>query len=169
MLIKYPAGLTKKGQVMDVPMTLTDVMPTLLSLTGQSIPATVEGRDYAPLLRNPRAPRPDDAALIACVVPFHQWNYDRGGREYRGLHTSRYTYVRDLKGPWLLYDNTTDPNQLTNLVNTPKLAQTQRQLNDLLTRRLRETNDSFSPGNVYMDKWRYPWATIDSVGNPHYK
>lgn len=169
MLVKYPAGLTRKGRNLDVPMTLTDVMPTLLSLTGQPIPASVEGRDYTSLLRNPRAPRPDDAALIACIVPFHQWNYNRGGREFRGLRTSRYTYVRDLNGPWLLYDNTSDPNQLTNLINTPKLAQTQRQLNDLLTRRLHETNDSFSPGNVYMDKWRYPWARMDSVGNPYYK
>ena len=29
-------------------------------------------------------------------------------------------------------------------------------------------NDSFSPGNVYMDKWHYPRTTIDPVGNPYY-
>lgn len=168
-LLKYPAALTKKGRTLDVPITLTDVMPTLLSMTGQAIPASVEGHDYSALIRQPRAPRPDDAALIACIVPFHQWNYARGGREFRGVRTARYTYVRDLKGPWLLYDNTKDPYQLVNVANQPDMAQTQQQLEGILTQKLREANDSFSAGNVYMDKWQYPWASIDSVGNPYYK
>ena len=168
-LLKYPAELGRRGRTMDVPMTLTDVMPTLLSLTGQLIPASVEGRDYAALIRKPRAPRPDEAVMIACIVPFHQWNYARGGREYRGIRTARYTYVRDLKGPWLLYDNQQDPYQLTNLVNASKMAQTRHQLEGILTKKLHDANDSFSPGNVYMDKWQYPWASIDSVGNPYYK
>lgn len=168
-LLKYPVGLTKKGRTLDVPITLTDVMPTLLSMTGQAIPATVEGHDYSALIRQPRVPRSDDAALIACIVPFHQWNYARGGREFRGVRTARYTYVRDLKGPWLLYDNTKDPYQLANLANQPDMAKTQRQLEGILAQKLREANDSFSPGNVYMDTWHYPWASIDSVGNPYYK
>lgn len=168
-LLKYPAGLNAKSRTMDVPMTLTDVMPTVLSLAGQAIPKSVEGRDFAALFRTPRAPRPDDAALIACIVPFHQWSYGRGGREYRGIRTARYTYVRDREGPWLLYDNIKDPYQLTNLANQPDIAQTQRQLEYLLTQKLRDANDNFSAGNVYMEKWHYPWASIDSVGNPYYK
>lgn len=168
-LLKYPAGLSRKGRTLDVPMTLTDVMPTLLSLTGQPIPASVEGRDCADLIRKPRAPRSNEAALISCIVPFHQWNYARGGREYRGIRTARYTYVRDLKGPWLLYDNQQDPYQLMNVVNQADRAQTQQQLEGILTKKLREANDRFSAGNVYMDKWHYPWASIDSVGNPYYK
>jgi len=168
-LLKYPAGLSRKGRTMDVPMSLTDVMPTLLSMTGQAIPKSVEGQNYAALFRNPRAPRPDEAAMIACIVPFHQWNYGRGGREYRGIRTARYTYVRDLKGPWLLYDNQKDPYQLTNRLNDATMAQTQQQLERILTQKLRNTNDAFSPGNVYMDKWHYPWASIDSLGNPYYK
>ncbi|MBD2699589.1 sulfatase [Spirosoma sp. BT702] len=168
-LLKYPAGLGRKGRTLDVPMTLTDVMPTLLSMTQQSIPASVQGKDYSALIRQPRAARPDDAALIACIVPFHQWGYGRGGREYRGVRTPRYTYVRDLKGPWLLYDNEKDPNQLTNVVNKPDMAPTQKQLEAILTKKLRDANDDFLPGNVYMDKWHYPWAVVDSVGNPYYK
>jgi arylsulfatase A-like enzyme len=168
-LLKYPAGLGRKGRTLDVPMTLTDVMPTVLSMSQQSIPASVQGRDYATLIRQPRAPRSDDAALISCIVPFHQWGYGKGGREYRGVRTSRYTYVRDLKGPWLLYDNVQDPHQLSNVVNQANMVQTQRQLEALLTKKLREADDSFLPGNVYMDKWSYPWAAVDSIGNPYYK
>ena len=168
-LLKYPAGLGAKGRTMDVPMTLTDVMPTVLSLSNQPIPASVEGHTYAGLLRNPRPPKPDEAALISCIVPFHQWNYERGGREFRGVRTARYTYVRDLNGPWLLYDNVRDPYQRKNVVNDSEMAKTQRQLDALLTRKLRETKDEFLAGNVYMDRWHYPWAVSDSVGNPYYR
>ena len=168
-LLKYPVGLGSKGCTMDVPMSLTDVMPTVLSLSRQSIPASVEGQNLAALFRNPRPAKADEAALISCIVPFHQWNYGRGGREFRGIRTVRYTYVRDLNGPWLLYDNAQDPYQLVNVVNTSGLAQTQRQLDDLLNQKLRATNDEFLAGNVYMDKWHYPWAVSDSVANPYYK
>ena len=34
---------------------------------------------------------------------------------YRGVRTLRYTYVRSTRGPWLLYDNETDPYQVHNL------------------------------------------------------
>ncbi len=37
-----------------------------------------------------------------------------GGREYRGIVTKQFTYVRDLKGAWLLFDNVKDPFQLNN-------------------------------------------------------
>ena len=40
------------------------------------------------------------------------------GREYRGVRTRRYTYVRDLKGLWLLYDNDKDPYQQKNLAKS---------------------------------------------------
>lgn len=168
-LLKYPAGLGRKGNTLDVPMTLTDVMPTLLSLSGQPIPGRVEGHDYEALFHKPRPPKPDEAALIACVVPFHQWGYGHGGREFRGIRTARYTYVRDLKGPWLFYDNLLDPYQLVNRANRPDVAQTQQQMEAILTRKLREANDNFLPGNTYMEQWHYPWASIDSVANPYYR
>ena len=51
---------------------------------------------------------------MTCPAPFGQWSRKRGGREYRGVRTTRYTYCRDLNGPWLLYDNDSDPFQLNN-------------------------------------------------------
>ena len=168
-LLKYPAALSRKGYTMDVPMTLTDVMPTVLSLSGQSIPASVEGTNMATLFRSPRPAKPDEAALISCVVPFHQWNYGRGGREFRGIRTARYTYVRDLNGPWLLYDNIQDPYQLVNMAGKADMVNTRNQLDELLNKKLRETKDEFLTGNVYMDKWHYPWAAIDSLNNPYYR
>ena len=64
-------------------------------------------------------------ALLTCVQPFGQWNaIHRGGKEFRGIRTLRYTYAKDLEGPWLLFDNEVDPYQLNNLVGTSKGKET---------------------------------------------
>ncbi len=70
----------------------------------------------------------DKGVLIQCPVPFHQWNYKTGGREYRGVRTKRFTYVRDLDGPWLLYDKSIDPYQMNNLVGKTAQADLQKEL-----------------------------------------
>ena len=38
------------------------------------------------------------------------------------LRAQRYTYVRDLAGPWLLFDNLADTHQMDNLVGKPGAA-----------------------------------------------
>jgi hypothetical protein len=44
----------------------------------------------------------DGAALTACIAPFGEWTRQHGGREFRDIRTTRYTYVRDLSGIWSL-------------------------------------------------------------------
>ena len=159
-LVRYPAAHGKMGRKIDMPINTPDIMPTLLGLSGIAIPKSVEGEDFSGVIKGTELPD-NDAALIMCPVPFHQWNYKRGGREYRGVRTRRYTYVRDINGPWLLYDNQTDPYQLENLCNSPKYAQIQQQLEKILSRKLKETNDKFLPGPEYMAMWNYKWDGTD--------
>ena len=71
------------------------------------------------------------------------------------MRSERYTYVRDLNGPWLLFDNETDPYQMSNLADLPEHAELQRQLEATLDRKLRETGDEFLPGWDYIRKWGY--------------
>ena len=136
-------------------------MPTLLGLCGIDIPDTVEGKDYSKLLYD-TDDTIDNAALIMCPVPFHQWNYRNGGKEYRGIRTSRYTYVRDREGPWLLYDNQLDPYQMDNLVNKADYAVLQQKLENILTEKLKSTHDEFLSGDQYMKQWDYEWDENDS-------
>jgi arylsulfatase A-like enzyme len=159
-LLRYPAVHGKSGKTIDMPINTPDIMPTLLGLSGIAIPESVEGKDFSGVIEGTELPD-NDAALIMCPVPFHQWSYGRGGREYRGIRTRRYTYVRDLKGPWLLYDNKSDPYQLKNLCNEPDYAQIQQKLDRILSRKLRETSDQFLPGPEYMAKWNYQWDGSD--------
>jgi hypothetical protein len=63
--------------------------------------------------------------------------------------------VRDLAGPWLLYDNQTDPYQTNNLANQPKYSKLQAKLEAALTRKLKERHDDFLPGAAYAEKWGY--------------
>jgi len=104
-----------------------------------------------------------DGALITCPVPFHQWSYLRGGREYRGIRTERYTYVKDLNGPWLLYDNETDPYQLKNLCNNEQYTEIQADLETKLQKILLKHDDKFMNGAYYMKVWNYFWDYNDSI------
>ena len=129
-------------------------MPTLLGLFGQPIPKSVEGLNYSGYIRGGRNPS-DGATLISCVAPFGQWTRKLGGREYRGIRTVRYTYVRDLNGPWLLFDNKEDPGQLNNLVVLPQHTRLQKELDAILKRKLTKSQDQFLPGSKYIEKWGY--------------
>jgi arylsulfatase A-like enzyme len=164
LLLRYPAGCGTRGRTLDLPLDTPDIMPTLLGLSGIAIPKTVEGTDFSRVLTG-ASPAPDYAALICCPAPFGQWTRARGGREYRGIRTVRHTYVRDLKGPWLLYDNQRDPYQLDNLCDKPECAALQASLDALLSRKLKETQDDFLSGWDYIKKWGYE---VDESGTVRY-
>ncbi len=166
MLFHWPKGLGTEGRTVDAPINSEDLMPTLLGLSGNKIPSTVEGHDFTAYLRSHGEDPSGGAAVISCPSPFGEFTRAKGGREYRGVHTARYTYVRDLNGPWLLFDNETDPYQLKNLINTPENAALQKTLEDLLTRKLHEQHDDFLPGPDYIAKWGYK---VDANGTMPYK
>ncbi len=163
-LLRYPAALGRAGRAIDMPINTPDIMPTLLGLCSVDIPKTVEGTDFSDVMKGDK-PVPENAALISCPSPFGQWKRRIGGREYRGVRTERYTYVRDLKGPWLLYDNIADPYQLTNLVNRPESARLQEQLEGLLKEKLARTGDQFRSGWDYIKEWSYE---VDDSGTVVY-
>lgn len=154
LLIRYPDRLGKKGKEIDMPFGTPDIMPTLLGLSGLNIPEGVEGTDYSSVLCG-RKKAPDNAALIECPSPFGEWLRKQGGKEYRGIRTKRYTYVRDLEGAWLLFDNQEDPYQQNNLANTSKAASLQAKLDMELTAKLKGHGDEFKHGSEYIKKWGY--------------
>jgi arylsulfatase A-like enzyme len=150
---------------LDAPINSEDFMPTILGLCGLPGPPTVEGLDYSGYLRGGANPS-DGAALINCVAPFGQWTRKMGGREYRGIRTLRYTYVRDLNGPWLLFDDRRDPYQTNNLVGSAKSAALASELDALLTRKLAAAHDQFLPAAEYIKRWGYK---VDNDGTVPYE
>lgn len=153
-LLIRPCGEAREGREIDMPINTPDIMPTLLGMCGLPIPESVEGTDYSRVLSG-EAPADNEAVLIQCPSPFGQWHRDLGGREYRGVRTRRYTYARDLEGPWLLFDNETDPYQLDNLCDRSEFSSLQEELEGHLKRLLAERGDAFLPGGDYIRKWGY--------------
>jgi arylsulfatase A-like enzyme len=154
-LLRFPRLLGDKPRTLDAPIDAPDIMPTLLGLAGVPIPPSVEGLDYSAHIQGGADPS-DGAAVLQCPHPFGNWNrVQHAGREYRGLRTSRYTYVRTLDGPWLLFDNETDPCQLDNLVDRPEHRPLLRELDAWLQRRLDERGDEFLHGDDYIRRWGY--------------
>jgi arylsulfatase A-like enzyme len=163
MVVRDPRRTAPPATV-DTPIDAPDLMPTMLALCGGAIPHSVQGRDLSACIRLGQPM--DNDALLACYVPFHQWNRPAGGREFRGLHTTAHTYVRDLAGPWLLFDNAADPYQLHNLANEPALADLRAALDVRLDALLQRVGDDVPPGDAYFDRFH---VRLDDKGDVYYR
>ncbi len=150
-LLRYPRAVGDVGREVSLLLDAPDIMPTLLGLCDLPVPATVEGRDVSRRLLGQAPCDPQDAALLA--VPVSYWMLRMQGMlPYRGLRTLRYTYVRNTRGPWLLYDNEVDPYQTHNLCGHVAYAGIQAELEAELRRRLDQMGDEFLPGEAYLER-----------------
>lgn len=173
-LLRYPRLLGEEGRELSCVLDAPDIMPTLLGMVGLPVPSTVEGRDVSPILRGERKSGPAEAAFLS--VPVDYWMLRMQGLPpYRGLRTVRYTYVRNVHGPWLLYDNEADPYQLQNLCGDHDHADLQDDLEVKLQGWLDRLDDAFLPAEAYLTGTRpgmpnlthyrevtCPWGTIST-------
>ncbi len=150
LLMRGP-NVPSAGYESDTIIGPVDMMPTLLSLLGVPIPKTVEGMDLSKNIRGGGR----DSILIHAICPFGECPEMP---EYRGVRTKRYTYTRKLAGPWMLFDNQEEPDQLHNLVDDPAAAKLRERLDRELKRWLERTNDPFKPRQHYVEKYGY---TVD--------
>ena len=160
-LLRFPAAHGATGRVVKTPLTTPDIFATLLGIAGVPLPTTAEGADLSGLVRNPQA-APDHVALYMGVAPFA--NVDPAdNKAYRAIRTSRHTYVRHLEGPWLLFDDEHDPNQMNNLVGKPENAALQQELETRLQAELKKIGDDFRAPQDYLDAWGYDVRSGQSI------
>ncbi|SFB95092.1 Arylsulfatase A [Algibacter lectus] len=165
MLFYIPERLQIAPGIKDALMNSEDILPTILGLCDVAIPNTVEGINYRPYMEG-KDKEVGESTLLTCIQPFGQWNkVQHGGKEYRALKTKKYTYAKDLDGPWLLFDNEKDPFQMNNLIGNSEFVSLQKELDEKLMERLNETGDAFLPGIEYVKKWGYP---LDETGTVPY-
>ena len=159
-VIRYP-GVVPEGATVEAPLNVIDVMPTLLGLAGLPVPDTVEGIDLSPYLTGAKE-NPPESVLIMNPCPFSigdprgedQYPDYKGMRlEYRGVITARYTYVRTIDQPWLLYDNLDDPYQMTNLIDDSKHSDTRDHLDGLMAAHMDRIGDEMSPRDTYYERF----------------
>lgn len=164
LLFRYTAKFGRSPKAVSATIATEDIAPTVMRICGLTPPRSVQGLDFSGTMSGGKDPS-DGAALVLCPAPFGQWSRSRGGREYRAIRTQRYTYARDLNGPWLLFDNQTDPYQLTNLIGKPEFAALQKEMDSWLSRKLARTGDRFEPAEAYIRKWGY---RVDATGTVPY-
>ena len=160
LVVRYPRAV-EAGARFGFPVSVIDLMPTLLGLAGLPIPKPVEGVNLAPFIRGERSD-PPPAVLLANPCPFSVGDprgpdqvptYEGRRMEYRGVRTARHTYVRTIDGPWLLYDNEADPYQRDNLIDDPAHAATRVELEATMRALMARTGDEFLPKETYYERF----------------
>ena len=138
-IIRWPARIPK-GRAVDTLFSHVDMPATLLGLAGLSVPGNFQGADLSRVALGETAEGPG-AVLLQIFVPF---NPDQIATPWRGIITSRYTYARHEHAPWVLFDNATDPWQMTNLANDPAHARLRAELDAKLAALMKEKRDAWS-------------------------
>src|ERR1700704_7031367 len=95
------------------PVSLVDLMPTVIEAARVKIPSQVQGRSLLPLLRGEKAERPR-TIYGETFLPRIHFNWS----ELRGAENAKYHFI-DAPHPEL-YDLTKDPGELRNLFSDKK-------------------------------------------------
>ena len=145
-VIKVPLIIFEPGQTTQrdifTPTSCIDVLPTLLHITGQSIPAWVEGEILPPY----RNSEPDTGRSIFAVQAKYNGKYNPLTKasvimikEQYKLHAYfGYEQLPQDKTHYELYDLKNDPEELNNLY--PTHSSISRELQNELTTKLNEVN-----------------------------
>ncbi len=107
-----------------VPVTLTDLAPTIADLAGATPERVVDGVSFAPLLRGETTAWRDTQ-----LIQTGRSAAARDSWKIRGVRTSRYTYGRDVtNGFEQLYDRRTSPDEVRNVARKKGYRKVLREL-----------------------------------------
>ena len=90
------------GSVVDAPVHLTDLAPTLCDLAGAPY-EDLDGRSLAPLLRGETPPKWRERVFVESFYRYPSWV---------SVHEGDLSYTRDMNGAEMLFDHATDPYEL---------------------------------------------------------
>ena len=147
-IIRYPDRV-KGSRRLNILFSSVDVLPTLLSLCGLSIPEGVQGKDLSFAIIGEKGNEPD-SVYLQILGP--GWPH-RGPWVgfWRGIRTHRYTYARWHNpekyehGIWL-FDREKDIYEMNNLAERDEYKKIETNLEKRLQRWIAETDDPFDTG-----------------------
>jgi arylsulfatase A-like enzyme len=166
LIVRGGPGLPR-GVELDLLIGLVDLTPTLLGLLGVPVPAAMQGRDLSAFIREPGVTdgRPTSIYLQEMIC------CDQAIREgiilWRGVRTARYTYARNLAGPWVLYDNWEDPYQLHNLVDAPGARELLEELEREMEAWMARLDDRLEPAEAVLHRYGLTEAWAERNAHLH--
>ena len=114
---RWPGGGIKGGSESAALISQTDIMPTLLELTGtpmtDQLKKQVEGRSLVPLLKNPATDWEDDRHLVHHVGAWEQGQAAQSKHARVSIQNKRFTLVNNKE----LYDLKNDPGETKNVID----------------------------------------------------
>jgi arylsulfatase A-like enzyme len=136
-LVRYPghikAGTLSEGMILNV-----DFAPTLMEYAGLKIPADIQGRSFAPLLRGEK---PGDWRT-AMYYRYYHYPQDHRVQPHYGLRTEEHKLIYFNKiDQWELFDLRKDPRELNNVYADAAYAETLKRLKEELYRLKKELKD----------------------------
>jgi len=115
LLIRYPR-MIKQGTTNSEMVLNVDVAPTILTLAGATIPETMDGMNFKPLLEEKKIEWREDF-----LYEYYEYPGAHSIRKNRGIRTKRWKYIHFFEEPqeFELYDLQYDPNEIRNLIDEP--------------------------------------------------
>ena len=144
LLVRWP-GSAKPGAVTDLFALNVDFAPTMLDLAGQPVPADMQGRSLAPVLRGES---PADWRKAMYYRYYHDPG-DHNTRMHYGVRTETHKLIHYWKkDAWELFDLKNDPQELKNLAADPAHADLLQRMKTVLAeqKKLAKDDDQFADG-----------------------
>ena len=108
-LIIHAPGQTRAGSVYRHPVSLMDLYPTLVELSGFDQPVHVDGMSLVPQMQDLSKPR-------GPVLTSYRFSWTKEPQDGHAIRSSRYRYIYYPElGLEELYDHETDPNEWRNI------------------------------------------------------
>ena len=150
-----PEADATRGQVMSHFLESIDSAPTLMEALGEPIPDRFQGRSLLGLLRGDREYEPREEIHYEFDYRGRRWAGENPDPDVHVLWVVRdrefkYVYFADEEMPTILFDLTTDPDELTNVAGRPEYAAAELRYSHKLLRWRMKNEDQ------RMERWAQP-------------
>lgn len=120
-VVHYPANASSNGTEVNAPISLIDIYPTLVDLTGftgttlkGTSGAPLDGHSIKPFLEDPTTSEWSGGSVSLSIVKNSNGSLYPGSQNY-SVRSEKWRYIRYANGSEELYDCEEDPHEWTNL------------------------------------------------------
>ena len=141
LIIKAPKYRLSAGKKVGHPVSLIDIFPTIVSLSGNNVEELsidgkkqLDGYSLEPFLKKPNTKKWDGPENIFTVIA--SWRSKKLGEQHISVRGKRYRYIRYSNGREELYDHNVDSNEWNNLASKNKFKQVKSKFSKILDSKL---------------------------------